>query len=503
MLVHQYLGDTARRLPDKIALVCGTTRLTYGELAHAAAGLTSHLLENGIRTGDRVVIHLENSPESVIAIYGTLAAGGCIVFVNATTPPERLGFILNNSGARILIAPSSRMEHIMRAEATCAVPPRRILTGAAVPPASDGNFDTICRQGPWKTAPPVIDLDLAAVIYTSGSTGIPKGVTLTHRNIDTVVASVSGYLGHSEEDVILAMLPLSFGYGLLQLWVTFRNGGTLLLEKGFGFPFDIVRRIAADGVTGFAGVPTVFALITQLAEPEKLDFRRLRYITNAAAALPPSFIPRLQKIFPTTRIFLMHGLTECLRTTYLPPEEVETRPTSVGRGMENVELWIENPEGQRLGPGETGELVVRGSNVMQGYWNDPEATATMLRPGRHSWERVLHTRDLFRLDEDGYFYFVSRTDDLIKCKGEKVSPLEIENLLYTLPQVLEVRVIGLPDNVLGNAIKAEIVLKEGHQLTANRVKAYCREHLEDVKVPHVIDFVPSLPKSAGGKIRRK
>jgi len=249
-------------------------------------------------------------------------------------------------------------------------------------------------------------------------------------------------------------------------------------------------------------LPALFALLPQLSTLAQERFPHLRYITNAAAAMPQSFIPRLRQLFPQTRIYLMHGLTEVLRTTYLPPDQLDTRPASVGRGMKNVELWIEDEDGKRLGPGEVGELVVRGANVMAGYWDDPEATSKVLLPGRYSWERVMHSGDLFTMDEEGYFSFVARKDDIIKCRGEKVSPLEVENVLYRLEGVLECRVIGVADPLLGQAVRAEIVLKPESSLVESAVRAHCRMHLEDYKVPQVIAFVDALPKTAGGKIRR-
>ncbi len=218
--------------------------------------------------------------------------------------------------------------------------------------------------------------------------------------------------------------------------------------------------------------------------------------------MPESFIPKLRKIFPSTKIYLMHGLTEVLRTTYLPPDQIEKRPTSVGKGMKNVELWIEDADGNRLSAGQVGELMVRGSNVMQGYWNDAEATSKVLLPGRYPWERVMHTGDLFTMDEEGYLYFVARMDDVIKSRGEKVSPLEVENVLYRLDEVLECRVIGVPHPVKGKSVKAEIVLKDGKILDEHRVKLFCAAHLEDYKVPQIVEFVSSLPKTQGGKIKR-
>jgi acyl-CoA synthetase (AMP-forming)/AMP-acid ligase II len=348
----------------------------------------------------------------------------------------------------------------------------------------------------------LIDADLAAIIYTSGSTGRPKGVTLLHRNIDTAVDSIAEYLENNAGDVILGLLPLSSSYGLLQVLVTFRTSGRVVLEKGLGYPYEIIKRLKEEKVTGFAGAPTMWAILLRLDGLEKEDFSSLRYITNAAAAMPASFVPRLRKIFPSTKIFLMHGLTECLRTTYLPPDEIETRSTSVGSGMTNVELWVEDADGRRLPPGHVGEMIVRGSTVMQGYWNDPEGTAKALIPGRYPWEKVLRTRDLFTMDEDGYFHFVARSDELIKSRGEKVSPIEVEDVIYTIEGVQEVRVIGVPDAVLGQAIRAEIVLKEGRSLDQQEVKAHCRRFLEDFKVPQSVEFVASLPKTQGGKIKR-
>jgi acyl-CoA synthetase (AMP-forming)/AMP-acid ligase II len=348
----------------------------------------------------------------------------------------------------------------------------------------------------------LIDNDLAAIIYTSGSTGKPKGVTHLHGNINTAVEAIAEYLGNTSDDVILGVLPLSSSYGLLQVLVTFWTGGKVILERGFGYPYEIIKRIKDEKVTGFAGAPTIWAIILRLDGLEKEDFSSLRYITNAAAAMPASFVPRLRKCFPTTKIFLMHGLTECLRTTYLPPDEVETRTTSVGTGMRNIELWVEDADGRRLPPGQVGEMIVRGSTLMAGYWNDPEGTAKALIPGPYPWEKVLRTRDLFTMDEEGYFHFVARSDELIKSKGEKVSPNEVEDVIYTLEAVNEARVIGVPDPVLGQAIKAEIVLKEGRELSVQEVKAHCRRFLEDFKVPQSVEFVGSLPKTQGGKIKR-
>ncbi len=321
----------------------------------------------------------------------------------------------------------------------------------------------------------LIDEDLAAIIYTSGSTGQPKGVVHLHRTIHTACESIAGYLEHTADDVILSFLPLSSSYGLLQVLVTFMKGGSVVLRPHLGMAYDVIHTIQKEKITGFAGAPTVFAIFSRMATTDPESVASLRYITNAAAAMPPSFVPRLRKLFPSTKIFLMHGLTECLRTTYLPPEEIDSRVTSVGKGMENVELWIEDESGNRLGPGGVGEMMVRGACVSPGYWNAPEETARRLGPGRYPWERTLRSGDIFRMDEDGYFHFVARADEVLKVKGEKVSPVEVEEVIYHLPAVAETRVIGVPDELLGQLIRAEIVLLPGQTLTVQQVKTHCKE----------------------------
>ena len=252
------------------------------------------------------------------------------------------------------------------------------------------------------------------------------------------------------------MLPFSFDYGLYQLLMAFKFGGTLVLERSFAYPAAVLKRIEEEQVTGFPGVPTLFAMLLQM-DLSRFDLSSLRYLTNTAAALPVEHIQRLRDAFPWARLYSMYGLTECKRTLYLPPEELDRRPGSVGIAIPGTEVWIEDEDGDRLGPGEIGELVVRGSHVMQGYWNNPEATAQWYRPGRYPAERLLYTGDLFKMDEEGFLYFVARKDDIIKSRGEKVAPKEVESVLYQLPGVVEAAVIGVPDPLLGEAVKAFVV----------------------------------------------
>lgn len=502
MLLHDYLRDAARHHPEAIALVAGEERWTYGTFDERVTSVAGHLQAAGLSRGDRVAVFLENCAEQAVAIFAVLRAGGCTVVVNPTTQLERLGFIIAHCEARFVLAPAEKAALVVRACRQSAVAVVHIWTGVVPPDGGGLAFADMLAPRSSFRPPLVIDEDLAFIVYTSGSTGKPKGVTHLHRTVDAAVDGIAEYLENNEKDVVLNLLPLSSSYGLLQLLVTVKTGARFVLEKGIGYPFEVIKRIREEHVTGLAGAPTVWAILLKLANVQPADVVSLRYITNAAAALPASFVPRLKALFPHSKLFLMHGLTECLRTTFLPPEQLEIRPTSVGTGMPNVELWVQDENGRRLPPGVPGELVVRGSNIMAGYWRDPEATARVIAPGAHPWERILRTGDLFQTDEEGYLFFVARNDELIKSRGEKVSPIEVEDVVYLLPEVLEVRVIGVPDLVFGQAIRAEIVLKEGERRTVQEVKAHCRKHLEDFKVPHQVEFVGSLPKTQGGKIKR-
>ncbi len=302
------------------------------------------------------------------------------------------------------------------------------------------------------------------------------------------------------DDIIIDLLPLSFDYGLYQVLMAFKFGGTVALEKSFGYPYQVIEKMIQEKVTGFPGVPTIFAILLQLKDLKKYDFTHLRYITNTAAALPVEHIRELKEIFPHVRIYSMYGLTECKRVSYLPPEELDRRPDSIGKGMPNEEVWIVDENGNRVGPGVVGELVVRGSNVMRGYWGQPEETDRVLRPGLYPGEKVLYTGDLFRADAEGFLYFVGRKDDMIKSKGERVSPREIENCLHGIEGVAEAAVLGVPNDILGQAIKAFISFKDGHLLNERDILQYCKENLEDFMVPKYIQFMKSLPKTPNGKI---
>jgi len=308
------------------------------------------------------------------------------------------------------------------------------------------------------------------------------------------------YLDNSEKDMILNVLPLAFSYGIYQLLATYYTGATLVLEKSFTFPNLLLQRLQETRATGFAGVPTMYTMLLAM-DLAAYDLSRLRYMTNAAAGMPGDRVLALKERFPQARFYSMYGQTEVVRTLYLPPDQITRRPDSVGIPIPGTEAWIEDEEGCKAPPGQTGELIVRGPHVMRGYWDAPEVSAARFQPGRHAGERVFHSGDLFKQDEEGYFYFVARKDDIIKCRGEKVAPKEIENALMKLAGVREAAVVGVADPILGQAIKAVLVV-DNSTVTAIQVRAHCRACLEELLVPKYIEFRSELPRTINGKVRR-
>jgi len=508
MQVEEFLEKSAERTPDKIALICGEQRLSYAEIDARCNQLAHALVGMGLERWDRVVIYGRNSVETVVAIFAVLKAGGVFVLVNPTTKQDKLTYIVCNCRATFLITADKLATVVMSAAETC--PSLRSVVVAGLTGQSSQSAgapcvaleDAIHHQPSERCARRNIDVDLAALIYTSGSTGHPKGVMMTHLNVVSAATSITTYLDNRAEDVILNVLPLSFDYGLYQLLMAFKIGGTLVLENSFAYPYVILETLSQERVTGFPIVPTICSILLQL-KLENYSFPHLRYITNTAAALPVAHIHKLRELFPKVRIYSMYGLTECKRVSYLPPEQIDSRPGSVGRGMPNEEVYLVDNDGQQLPAGSTGELVVRGSNVMKGYWELPEETDRALRPGPFGNEKVLYSGDLFCTDAEGYLYFVGRKDDIIKTRGEKVSPREVEDVLHSHPCIAEAAVVGIPHDVLGNAIFAFVKLKSGATLDEYELKGFCADRLEDFMIPTTVRFRDSLPKSANGKIAKR
>jgi len=509
MQLETFLENSAERFPQKTAIVCGKRRVTYAELDAAANQLAHALIDHGVCRGDRVAIHLENSVETVVSLFAALKAGGVFLVINPTTKCEKLAYILNDCRAAALIAPPGKWTDLTESTEETPHLKMAITIGKPIESARFGkatslDFDGLLNQFSSKTTPPAkraIDVDLAALVYTSGSTGNPKGVMLTHRNMVAAATSITTYLRNTAEDVILSVLPLAFDYGLYQVLMSVKFGSTAILERSFAYPHAVMKKLVSERVTGFPLVPTMLAFLLR-TDLTRYDLSDLRYVSNTGAALPVDHIARFRKLVPHVQVFSMYGLTECKRVAYLPPEEIDERPGSVGRAMPNTEVFLVNDDGQRLEDGSTGELVVRGSNVMPGYWERPEETAQALKPGWLPGEQVLYTGDMFRTDAEGYLYFVGRKDDIIKSRGEKVSPKEVENTLCCHPAISEAAVLGVADEVLGQSICGFVTLRDGEQINERDALRHCAQRLEDFMVPQSIEILPSLPKTSNGKVDR-
>jgi long-chain acyl-CoA synthetase len=511
-LVHHHLIETAARTPDHTALVAAGAAHSFAAVDRASDALAASLQEAGVGRGDRVAIMGENSAEVVVAVFATLKAGGVFVVVNPTTKTDALVHVLVDSGARAMVVQSRLSRIVLPALAEAHTVVATVWVGPIPGSAMGGNgngagplaisYDEAIANPDTPRDAGVIDDDVAALIYTSGSTGRPKGVMLTHRNIVHSAWSIATYLRQGPDDVVACVLPLAFGYGLFQVMVGARVGYTTVLEPSFAYPRDVLRRLADNGVTVLAAVPTIFATILQLAPLDDIDLSSLRQVTNAAAALPPAHIHRLRELLPNVDIVCMYGQTECTRISYLRPDLLDEKMGSVGKAIPNTEAYVVDEHGERVGPGVVGELVVRGASIMRGYWRNPAATAATIGEGEIPGDRILHTGDKFRTDDDGFLYFVARADDVFKCKGEKISPSEIEHVLYELEAVAEAAVVGVPDEIDGMAVKAAVTAREGAELTVEAVRQHCRARLASYMMPKFIEVRDSLPKTASGKIRR-
>jgi long-chain acyl-CoA synthetase len=506
MLLHHLLERTAARTPNADALVFEGQRLTYADIDQQADCLAAALQARGVHASDRVATLLDNSVQAVVSVWATLKCGAVVIPINPLTKHDKLAYLLNDARASVLIAHAALMLDVSAAltqnrslHTVWVVGTSRDSQPSDVRCAALPALDVVAAEA---SAVKLTDQDLAAIIYTSGSTGEPKGVMLTHLNMRSAARSVSSYLQLKSTDRISCALPLAFDYGLYQVLMAARVGACVVLERSFAFPVKVLESLARERVTVFPGVPTMFSLLMNLKSAAISHLPDLRLITNTAAALSEHHIQQLRALFPQAQLYSMYGLTECKRVTYLPPDQLDARPTSVGRGMPDEEVWLIDEAGQRLPNGSTGELVIRGSHVMRGYWDKPAATAERLHIDAATGHTVLHSGDVFRTDSEGYLYFVARKDDIIKSRGEKVSPREIENILYGLDGVLEAAVIGVSDALLGEAVKAFVTLKTGVLLTERDVIRHCMSHLESFMVPKTVIFVDDLPKTDTGKIKK-
>jgi acyl-CoA ligase (AMP-forming) (exosortase A-associated) len=509
-LLHHMLRTSANRAPEKEALVHNQERLSYREVARRVGGLALGLQQAGVQRGDRIGIYLDPSIHQVLSIFAISQAGGVFVPINQLLFPDQVAHIANDCKMRGLITTRSKLETLGCTLTNIPSLEFVVVVQDSTPPSFPlplHSFEELCGlhcPNLWRDM--AIDKDLAAILYTSGSTGKPKGVMLSHANIMAGASIVSTYLGITEAERILAVLPFSFDAGLNQLMTAFQQGGTLVLMT-FVFAREIVQVLLNEQITGLAGVPTLWSL---LAQPNsslwKQSFPALRYITNTGGAVPQSVLGILRTALPTTKIFLMYGLTEAFRSTYLPPEELDGRPTSMGKAIPNTEILVVNEHGQPCKPGEVGELVHRGPTVSMGYWGQPELTARVLRP--HPFlqpelgneEKVCYSGDLVKMDEDGFLYFVGRRDTMIKSSGFRISPTEVEEVLFRSGEVRQAAVIGIPDEVLGQSIKAFVVPKDSVPVDASSLIAFCAENIPRHMIPKAVEVLDELPKMSNGKV---
>ena len=504
-LLQDYLLSSAVGREEHGAIIADGTVHTYGELLTTARRVANGLQHLGVKRGDRVAVLMENSWACAAGIFGSLLAGGVFLVVNPQTKADKLRYILADSEASVLLAEGHLAREYAAAVAGLDTLKAVVRTGHDVVSGSSTlSFEELVTgASPEPVESGSIPTDLAALIYTSGSTGVPKGVMMTHQNMVFATDSVRRYLRLGSDDTIIDVLPLAFDYGLYQLLMTVALGATLVLEKSFAFPAQVFRSIEEHAVTVFPGVPTIFATLVSLRKQSDIAFPSVTRVTNTAAGLPPDFHAGIQAIFPNALVFAMYGLTECKRVSYLEPELLPERPTSVGKAIPGTEAWVLLPDGRRAAPGETGVLHVRGPHVMPGYWKQPELSAHMLLDGGYPGDRILCTHDHFKVDEEGFLYFVGRTDDIIKTRGEKVSPVEVENVLYAIPGIREAVVVGTSDALLGEAVQAFVVLDDGATLTEQAIIRACRARLENFMVPQRVVIRSELPKTTSGKIRRQ
>jgi len=510
---HRILSDSLRftveKHPDDIAAVVEGVPYSYATLNNSSKQLAAFLQQQGLHRGDRVAIFMDNSWECITAIYAAQLCGAVFVIINPQTKSEKLQYIINDSEATALICDTKLAKSFtptLSSESSletviCHGDLSTVSTFTAIHDYTsiiENDIDTSALP-----ANPVIAPDLCALIYTSGSTGEPKGVMQTHGSMLFALQSLIEYLRLSKSDRILCALPLAFDYGLYQLLMSVYLGATLVLEKSFTYPALIFNRIRDENVTVFPAVPTMFSMIIATHNREPLHFPSVTRVTNTAAALPADFIPALTEIFPQALIYKMYGLTECKRACYLPPEMLQHKPTSVGIAIPGTEMFLLSASGKKAKTGEHGILHIRGPHIMRGYWNKPEETANTLLTHLYPDETILCTNDTLYQDDEGYFYFVGRNDDIIKTRGEKVSPVEVENVLHSIDGINEAAVIGTRDNILGESVTAFVSPTSGTTLNANKIKRACAEKLEPYMVPKDFIIMPELPKTNTGKIDKK
>ncbi len=504
MLVHHFLEKSAKRFPDKEAVVYGKLRLSYREIDRRANQLGNYLLASGVRKGDRVALVLDNSVNYIVTYFAILKIGGITVAQNTQNSASYLAEAFGDSLVRAVVTQNTFAGKVRKAAENNPSVTSVVLAD------SSAAFDDLKRISVGRFAdifhsmsaehPPVrvIDADIASIIYTSGSTGKPRGAAFSHLNLTSNTNSIVEYLELTPSDRILVVLPFSYCYGKSLLHTHFKVGGSVVINNHFAFPRVALDEMIKERCTGFSGVPSNFSMLLERTDIRNRQFPDLRYITQAGGAMAPQTIKELRKALPFhTRIYIMYGQTEAsARLSYLEPDNLERKLGSIGKAIPNVELVLKTKDGRLAKPGEEGEIVARGSNIMAGYWGQPEETAKVLKGDG------LHTGDLAKTDKEGFIYIIGRTKDMIKCGANRISAKEIEEILLSHEHILEAAAIGVPDPIMGEAIKAFVVFKNNSRLSEKQIILFCRQRMALFKVPKYVEFLSSLPKNSSGKIMK-
>jgi acyl-CoA ligase (AMP-forming) (exosortase A-associated) len=508
--LHDLLADAAGRSGTAPALTYREDTRSYAELWHDVRAAAAGLRSLGLARGQRVAVYLDKRIETVTAVFATSAAGGAFVPVNPVLRARQVAYILGDCAVRVLVTTPERLLTLSAELAHLEALERVVLVGGTAADAPAGahyavsSWDDLAGD-PEPPAEGGIDVDLAAILYTSGSTGKPKGVVLSHRNLLAGAESVSTYLRMTADDVVLAALPLSFDAGFSQLTTSFAAGAHVVLVN-YLLPRDVVKLCTRHGVTGLTCVPPLWIQLVAQTWPEETG-RRLRYFANTGGRMPKTTLDSLRAVFPDALPYLMYGLTEAFRSTYLDPAEVDRRPDSIGKAIPNAEILVVRPDGSECDSGEEGELVHRGALVALGYWNDPARTAERFRPlpgaeGALTTELAVWSGDSVVRDEDGFLYFVGRADEMIKTSGYRVSPTEVEEVAYGTGLVRDAVALGLPDPQLGQRIVLLVSPAGGDGLDPAALQALLKKELPIYMLPKEVLVRPELPRSPNGKFDR-
>lgn len=515
-LLPDLISHSATRRPDAIALTYGRQSMSYGVLQQSLAAFVGCLVGLGVQRGERIAIYLEKRPEAVVASFGATAAGCVFVPLNPLLKADQVGYILRDCNARILVTSRERLALLDTVLSSCPDLQLVVLVDSGSRADDSTHPARLCwdelLQSQTRAGHRVIDADMAAILYTSGSTGKPKGVVLSHRNMVAGAASVASYLENREDDTLLAALPLSFDAGFSQLTTAFHVGARVVLLN-YLLPQDVLKALVGERVTGLTAVPPLYIQLSRLEWPAEIG-QHLRYFANTGGRMPRETLAALRARLPQSKPFLMYGLTEAFRSTYLPPEEVERRPDSIGKAIPNAEILVLREDGSLCAANEPGELVHRGALVGMGYWNDHEKTAERYKPlpatlpGRDAGlmlpEIAVFSGDTVRMDEAGFLYFIGRRDEMIKTSGYRVSPTEVEEVIYATRLVGECVAFGVEHPTLGQAIQVIAAAGADGDPDAVALLAECRARMPAYMVPaSIIVRTGPLPRNPNGKIDRR